>query len=75
MIDNMGMREYVYDMRPWLREHNIEHTYFSGKNVIAFSNDEDASAFMLTFGGTRGHVIDEMREKFTKEAMANRFKL
>jgi hypothetical protein len=64
---------YTHNMMSWLRQSEIEHTYFSGKNIIAFISDEDASAFMLVFGGKRGHFVEEMQQGFAEAAKRERF--
>jgi hypothetical protein len=55
---------YFMDMLPWLKENKCEHTYMSGKNEIVFVNDDDATAFMLVFGGTKGDSIESLKNNF-----------
>lgn len=57
---NLKGRHYFLEMRPWLHEQSIEHTYFSGKNEIVFTNNEDALVFLLRYGGSSGSVVTDM---------------
>ena len=72
-IELLPYMGYTHEMMAWLREHGIEHTYFSGKGVIAFAYNEDASAFMMIFGGKRSHFVEEMQQKFVEMAKQERF--
>jgi hypothetical protein len=65
--------KYTVDMLAWLRGHNIQYTYFSGRQVMAFVSDEDATAFMMTFGGKRSHFVEEMQQRFIEAAKQERF--
>jgi hypothetical protein len=57
---------YLKDLMVILKEQGVEHTYFSGKNVIAFVNDEDASMFMLQHGGNMKSALEEFRKQFSR---------
>ena len=57
---------YFLDMLPWLKANNCEHTYMSGKNEIVFVNDDDATAFVLAFGGTSGDSIKSLQSQFSR---------
>jgi len=57
---------YYREVMHLLNENSIKHTYFSGKNVIAFINDEDASMFMLQHGGNMRSAIEEFKKTFSR---------
>jgi len=57
---------YYIEVMHLLNENNIRHTYFSGKHVIAFLDDEDASMFMLQHGGNMKSVLEEFKKAFSK---------
>jgi len=60
-----GVRYYRMIM-PALHEQEIKHTYFSGMRIIAFENDEDATAFVLQYGGTITSVIGALNKPYVK---------
>lgn len=59
-------------MSKWLKENNIGHCWFSGKGIIAFIDDQDASALMLIFGGTMESAIDKFKKQFEKDTRNTR---
>jgi hypothetical protein len=67
------IREFYQEALPWLKGQGSKYTLFSGRNIVAFESDEDATAFMLMFGGKRAHFVEEMQERFTEEAKRQRF--
>jgi hypothetical protein len=65
--------EFYKELMPWLIERGCRYTFFSGRNIVAFENNEDASAFMLAFGGKRSYFVEEMQQEFIEVAKQERF--
>jgi len=61
----LGMNYYKEVMAEF-KEQAIKHTYFSGMRIIAFENDEDATAFVLQYGGTITSVIGALNKPYVK---------